>query len=83
MFHTLHSIPKLDSVFMPGGDGGQLVWPAVENLTAALRQAHPEAGTWVSAQMLDSYNLTQFWGNVTRAIAAGHLSGGVVYVYRI
>ena len=53
MTNTLRSIPKLDSIFAPGGDGGQLVWPAVRNLTAALRQAHPGAGTWVSAQMLD------------------------------
>jgi hypothetical protein len=79
MTNTLRRIPKLNSVFLPGGDGGQLVWPAIENVTAALRQAHPEAGTWVSAQMLDGNGLQQFWQNVTRAVAAGHLSGGLVY----
>ena len=79
MVDTFRRIPTLASVFMPGGDGGQLVWTAVENVTAALRQAHPRAGTWVSAQMLDGAALQEFWLNVSHAIAAGHLSGGVVY----
>ena len=79
MAETLRRIPQLDSVFLPGGDGGQLVWPAIEMVTVALREAHPRAGTWVSAQMLDGNGLAQFWQNVSYAVAAGHLSGGVVY----
>lgn len=76
---TLRDMPKVNSIFLPGGDGGNLVWSVIEDVTAALRIAHPEAGTWVSPQMLDAAQLQQFWLNVSRAVAAGRLSGGVVY----
>ena len=49
-------MPKIDSVFFPGGDGGSLVWADVEAASAALREYHPHARVLVSAQ---EYNATE------------------------
>ena len=67
--------PRLDSLLFPGGDGGQLVWPAIENASRVLRQSHPTAGVWVSAQELSAVGMEQFWANVSRACADGWLAG--------
>lgn len=47
-------LPKLDAVFMPGGDPGdnppELVLPMMEKMSNILKEHHPEAGLWLSLQ---------------------------------
>ena len=76
---VLRSMPRLDSLFYPGGDGGVLDWPAITETAKELHAAHPGAGVWVSAQELTTAGMASFWRNVSRATKAGSLAG-VVYV---
>jgi len=71
-------MPRIDALFFPGGDGGDLVWPAINAVGQTLRRVHPEAGVWVSAQELSTAGMAAFWRNVTQATTAGQLAG-VVY----
>ena len=51
---AFRSTPRIDNLFVPGGDPGvnhpRLLMPYVEELASALRRHHPEAGVWVSLQ---------------------------------
>eukprot|EP01051_Picozoa_sp_SAG22_P022703 SAG22_NODE_5543_length_995_cov_2.436384_1_plen_131_part_00 len=40
----LGKLPRLDSLFFPGGDGGQLAWPEIIAASEVLRASHPQAG---------------------------------------
>jgi hypothetical protein len=75
---VFQAMPKLDSVFFPGGDGGQLLWPAIQDTSKLLRQYHSGGGVWVSAQELSSDGMEAFWRNVSASTKVGLLSG-VVY----
>lgn len=60
----------LESVFMPGGDGGSLNWTIIPIVAAALREArgnNTSAGIWLSAQELSATAMDQFWANVSAA----------------
>ncbi|MGB5553368.1 MAG: hypothetical protein WBM83_01830, partial [Flavobacteriaceae bacterium] len=47
-------VPRLDGVFVPGGDPGEnhpsVLIPYLEDLSKLLKEYHPEAGIWVSLQ---------------------------------
>ncbi|QDT51363.1 hypothetical protein Pan258_54520 [Symmachiella dynata] len=51
------STPRLDAVFVPGGDPGdnppELVIPFMEDLAKLLAKSHPRAKVWVSLQDFD------------------------------
>ena len=51
------STPRLDAVFVPGGDPGdnppELVLPFMEDLAQRLAKHHPRAKVWVSLQYFD------------------------------
>jgi hypothetical protein len=59
------SMPRLDHVFVPGGDPGDLppaaLMPFLEKLAAVLRRTHPNAGLWVSPQGFKAENLAAFY----------------------
>ena len=76
-------LPRFDSLFVPGGDGGEVLAPAqfvatVGNLTKLMRTYHPSASVWVSAQDYSMANLTAFMGVVARPDVRQWLSG-IVY----
>jgi hypothetical protein len=54
------ALPRIDQVFVPGGDPGhtppRLLMDLLEKQTAVLQQSHPKAGMWVSPQ-----GFTQEW----------------------
>jgi hypothetical protein len=75
---SFEAVPKLDSLFFPGGDGGTLDWPEIAAVSQVLRSIHPNSGVWVSAQELSSVGMELFWGNVSKGRSAGWLAG-VVY----
>ncbi|MDT7828825.1 hypothetical protein RQM65_09135 [Pricia sp. S334] len=57
--------PRLDGVFVPGGDPGDNhpsdLIPYLENLSTLLRQYHPKAGIWVSLQGFDKEKTDYFF----------------------
>lgn len=59
------ALPKLDAVFVPGGDPGhtepRILMPFLEKATAILKKHHPKAGMWVSPQGMDDEWLEQFY----------------------
>ena len=75
---SFEAMPKLDSLFFPGGDGGTLDWPEIADVSQVLRSIHPNSGVWVSAQELSSVGMELFWANVSKGRSAGWLAG-VVY----
>ncbi|MDO6439405.1 hypothetical protein Q4534_18415 [Cyclobacterium sp. 1_MG-2023] len=57
--------PRLDGVFVPGGDPGenhpaQLI-PYLNDLSAILKEYHPEAGIWVSLQGFNKEKVEYFF----------------------
>ena len=52
------ALPRLDAVFVPGGDPGdnaaQLVVPYLKDLAARLARHHPRAKVWLSLQDFDA-----------------------------
>ena len=54
------AMPKLDSLFFPGGDGGSLEWPVIAEASKLLRdcKTHSSAGVWVSAQEVNASTLS-------------------------
>ena len=48
------SMPKIDTMFFPGGDGGSLNISAIEITLAAARPHHPRMQIWISLQGLNS-----------------------------
>ncbi len=57
-------MPRIDSVFFPGGDGGALVWPDIAAAAAVLRKYHPNATVWVSAQEINATGLAEFYKTI-------------------
>lgn len=59
------ALPKLDAVFVPGGDPGhtepRILMPFLAKATAVLKKHHPQAGMWVSPQGMDDAWLEQFY----------------------
>ena len=58
-------MPRIDSMFFPGGDGGALVWPSITAAVAVLHKYHPNATIWVSAQEIDAAGLETFFQTIT------------------
>ncbi|MBM3736864.1 MAG: hypothetical protein FJW39_13860 [Acidobacteria bacterium] len=62
---VFRSMPRLDAVFVPGGDPGDThprdLMPYIERLGVALRRHHPKAGLWVSPQGFDDSWLDEFF----------------------
>ena len=56
---------RVDAVFVPGGDPGELTCdefiPALEAVAGVLRDHHPGAQFWASPQGLDEENLARFY----------------------
>lgn len=67
---VFRSLPKLDAVFVPGGDPGHThpkhLMPLLEKVTGVLRRHHPKAEMWVSPQ-----EFTPEWMEVFYGILAG------------
>ncbi|MFK5972033.1 MAG: hypothetical protein QM485_02020 [Flavobacteriaceae bacterium] len=57
--------PRLDGVFVPGGDPGDNhpsdLIPYLEDLSVLLKKHHPEAGIWVSLQGFDEEKAVYFF----------------------
>ncbi|MBD3630843.1 hypothetical protein [Cyclobacterium sp.] len=57
--------PRLDAVFVPGGDPGENhpsdLIPYLEDLSKVLKEYHPEAGIWVSLQGFNKEKVTYFF----------------------
>lgn len=78
----LKTLPHFTSLFVPGGDGGVTLKPAamiakVANLTKLLRQFHPAASVWVSAQEYSAANLTDFMATIAQPDVRQWLTGVV------
>lgn len=61
---VLRSIPRLDGIFVPGGDPGaappQVLMALLERQAAQLREIHPNATWWVSPQGFTHEELGEF-----------------------
>ena len=73
-------LPRIDAVFVPGGDPGQThprhLMPYLERLSQALRRHHPKAGVWMSPQGFDEAWLAE----LLRDLKAGPAwLAGIVY----
>ena len=68
-------MPRVDSVFFPGGDGGSLVWADVESAAVTLRKYHPDAKVWVSAQEYNATELEGFFHRLSQTATRRFLSG--------
>jgi hypothetical protein len=75
------SLPYLDAVFVPGGDGGdtpvEVLMPWLGRLAQVLRQVHPNATLWVSNQTFESKD-NDFFFNYLQTESPDWLAG-VVY----
>lgn len=74
------SLPRLDAVFVPGGDPGDTpprdLFPLLERQTANLRRWHPQAQMWVSPQGFGPEWLEEFFQLLKEQ---PEWLGGVVY----
>jgi hypothetical protein len=65
---VFRQLPRLDAVFVPGGDPGStppdLLMPLLEKQAANLRRYHPRAGMWVAPQGFSQAWLDEFLGTV-------------------
>lgn len=63
-------LPRIDAVFVPGGDPGHTepkhLMALLEKETAALRRYHPKAQMWVSPQGFNQQWLDEFYGILDR-----------------
>jgi hypothetical protein len=61
---VFRQLPRLDAVFVPGGDPGhtppKLLMPLLEKQTASLHRFHPKAQLWVSPQGFDKVWMDDF-----------------------
>ena len=71
-------MPRIDSMFFPGGDGGSLVWPEIEDAATELHKYHPGATIWVSAQEMNSSALDSFFATIDSPVVRKFLSGVVI-----
>src|SRR5690606_29101259 len=57
--------PRLDGVFVPGGDPGDnhpsVLIPYLKDLSKLLKKHHPKAGIWVSLQGFDEEKIMYFF----------------------
>lgn len=74
------SLPRLDAVFVPGGDPGNtppgVLMPLLEKQAAHLRRSHSKAQMWVSPQGFGRDWLEEFFGLLEQE---PEWLGGVVY----
>ena len=65
---TFRLMPRLDAVFVPGGDPGKtepkVLFAFLEKAAKVLRETHPRAGLWVSPQGFSQVWLDEFLGLV-------------------
>ena len=58
-------LPRIDAVFVPGGDPGHTraaaLFALLEKQTASLRQYHPQAKMWVSPQSFTPDWMDEFY----------------------
>ncbi|MHC4500999.1 MAG: glycoside hydrolase family 20 zincin-like fold domain-containing protein, partial [Planctomycetota bacterium] len=75
------SLPHLDAVFVPGGDGGdtpvEVLMPWLGRLAKVLRQVHPKATLWVSNQTFEAED-NEFFFDYLQSESPDWLAG-VVY----
>jgi hypothetical protein len=61
---VFRKLPRLDAVFVPGGDPGQIppkpLFAFLEKATEVLHRTHPKATMWVSPQGFDSKRMDEF-----------------------
>lgn len=62
---VFRALPRLDAVFVPGGDPGHTppaaLFALLEHQAASLRRCHPQAGMWVSPQGFTAAWLEEFF----------------------
>lgn len=67
---VFRALPRLDAVFVPGGDPGhtrpRVFLPFLEKQAANLRRYHPKAQMWVSGQGFDREELEEFFALLRR-----------------
>lgn len=63
---VFRKVPRIDAVFVPGGDPGhtqpKYLLALLEKQTANLRRFHPKAGMWVSPQSFSKEWMDEFYG---------------------
>ena len=63
--NVLRQLPKVDAIFVPGGDPGHtppnLLFPMLEKQARQLRQFHPRAQVWMSPQGFDEAWMNDFY----------------------
>lgn len=68
--NVLKSLPRVDAVFVPGGDPGHtppaVLMPFLEKQAANIRRYHPRAQMWVSPQGFDRAALEEFYSILAR-----------------
>eukprot|EP01122_Echinamoeba_exundans_P004965 TRINITY_DN15164_c0_g1_i1.p1 TRINITY_DN15164_c0_g1~~TRINITY_DN15164_c0_g1_i1.p1 ORF type:complete len:1005 (-),score=82.46 TRINITY_DN15164_c0_g1_i1:1627-4440(-) len=83
-FDFIRKIPRIDSIFVPGGDPGSLspapLFQLIKNIALNVRKYHPHAQLWVSAQGFNSTQMTQFYDILNKNHASySHWLTGVAY----
>ncbi|MFN0124053.1 MAG: glycoside hydrolase family 20 zincin-like fold domain-containing protein [Blastocatellia bacterium] len=77
---VFRQLPRVDAVFVPGGDPGatppRLLMNLLEKQTANLRRYHPRAGMWVAPQGFSREWMDEFMGMVR---AEPQWLSGIVY----
>jgi hypothetical protein len=67
---VFRQLPRIDAVFVPGGDPGHTeprhLMALLEKQTANLRKYHPKAAMWVSPQGFNAPWMEQFFGLMDR-----------------
>ncbi len=62
---NLHAVPRLDNIFIPGGDPGHNhprdVLPFIRDLHEELVKFHPDAGIWLSLQGFSEEQVDYFY----------------------
>ena len=76
---SLQAMPRVNSLFFPGGDGGDLDWDVVVQTAQWLREAHPAATVWVSLQEYDAAKLAAALELIERNATIREALHGVVY----
>jgi hypothetical protein len=65
---VFRALPRLDAVFVPGGDPGhtrpKVLFDLLEKQAANLKKYHPQGQMWVSPQSFDRQQLDEFVGLV-------------------
>ncbi|HEX4066884.1 MAG TPA: hypothetical protein VHZ09_12745 [Acidobacteriaceae bacterium] len=78
---VLHDLPRLDAVFVPGGDPGhtepKYLLGLLEKQKQSLTQAHPKMQMWVSPQGFSADWMTEFMGIIREPHTQRWLDGVV------